>query len=155
MEIPLTQGKIALIDDEDWPLVAGFKWHARVKRDRRCAYAVSCRDGRRIHMHRVILDAPPCAEVDHVNGDGLDNRRKNLRLATRSENQWNKVLYKTNTSGYKGVFWDKNCSRFRAAIKVFGVRRYLGSFLTAADAARAYDAAARDLHGEFAGLNFP
>ncbi len=151
MEIPLTQGKVALIDDEDWPLVAGFKWYAH--RNRRTMYVEHC-DGRfNVKLHRLITSAAPGVEVDHRNGDGLDNRRSNLRVATRSQNRCNGIT-RMNKSGYKGVTV-RSSGRCHAVVTVQGRRLFLGSFSTPEDAARAYDAAARELHGEFARLNFP
>ena len=110
-------------------------------------------------MHRVVLQrvvGRPLTRddiVDHINHNGLDNRRPNLRLATRSQNAANLGPYANNTSGYKGV--DFNRGKWRARIREGGVRYFLGYFETAEDAARAYDTKAHELFGEFASLNFP
>lgn len=88
-EIPLTRGKVALVDDDDWPLVAEIKWHALVKKSVCYAQAKPARSGPSILMHRVILGAKRGQIVDHINGDGLDNRRRNLRLTTPSGNATN------------------------------------------------------------------
>jgi hypothetical protein len=105
-------------------------------------------------MHRLILD-PGTAEVDHINGDTLDNRRCNLRLATHAQNMCNNRMRSHNTSGYRGVFWYAERRKWGALIVARRKRKFLGLYADAVDAARAYDAAAIELHGEFASLNFP
>lgn len=111
------------------------------------------RDG--VGMHRVITSAPPGMEVDHINGNGLDNRRGNLRVCTKSGNQRNqRVQSRAKTSVFKGVSrWKKN-NRWAAFIKLGGRPTYLGSFKSEVDAALAYDAAARKHFGAFARTNF-
>jgi len=104
-------------------------------------------------MHRVIL--PDAEEVDHINGNGLDNRRANLRPATGIENRRNRRRSRKNTSGYAGVSWDKVNRKWYAYITADGRMRALGRFDTAEEAALARDRAALELHGEFARLNFP
>jgi hypothetical protein len=159
VEVPLTQGKVALIDDEDAERVIRYKWHARWDAKGRRYYAVRQTQRKRkpyaLSMHRFILNAPPDAQVDHINRDGLDNRRSNLRLATANQNHWNSGRQINYRTGFKGVYWSKKDKRFRAAIKRYGAVRGIGSFGTAIEAARVYDAAARLLFGEFARLNFP
>jgi hypothetical protein len=155
IEIPLTQGKVALIDDEDYELIAPYKWCAA---DVGGGYWYALRSASRAKggtrlMHRLILGITDRAtEVDHINGDGLDNRRGNLRPATRSENQRNSRLRSDNTSGYKGV---SLCGkRWQASIRLHGTLYNVGSFDNPYEAALAYDTKARELHGEFARLNF-
>jgi hypothetical protein len=106
-------------------------------------------------MHRQILGAPPGQQVDHINGDTLDNRRVNLRLATHGQNQHNRGKYRNNKSGYKGVSWDKAAGKWRAQIKFNNKKYNLGRYHDPIEAALAYDAAAIRLHGAFARLNFP
>jgi hypothetical protein len=106
-------------------------------------------------MHRVLLNAPASLHVDHVNGNGLDNQRSNIRLATPGENQHNGRLRKNNSSGFKGVSWVTRDKRWQVSIWLGGKQRALGRFQNLEDAARAYDNAARELFGEFARLNFP
>jgi hypothetical protein len=159
IEVPLTQGKVALIDDEDAERVLRYEWRAAWHAGARRYYVKrrTRRKGgpRHIWLHRFILDAPPGVEVDHINRDGLDNRRANLRFATPAENQWNSGRRIDNRTGFKGVYWNKRKKQFRAQIKRHGVQRCIGDFTTAIEAARAYDAAARLLFGEFARVNFP
>lgn len=115
------------------------------------------RDGKLCHeamARRILGVTDPAVTVDHINGDKLDNRRENLRIASGAENRCNKKLYSNNTSGFKGVEYRPDCrGRFRATIKRDGTLRYLGWFDTAEDAARAYNTAALEIHGEFARLN--
>lgn len=164
VEIPLTRGKVTIIDDEDWPLVSQYTWGAFTSSGRRkphwYATATTPRHegGKSIRLHRLLLNAPKGVQVDHIDGDGLNNRRANLRLCTHGQNQQNRKAV-VSKSGFKGVRrihkkpqWS---IRWLATIKKDGRDRHLGSFDTAEDAARAYDRAAIQLFGEFAGLNFP
>lgn len=148
--IPLTQGKIALVDDEDYERVSAFKWYAH--KNYRTFYALRhtpWKDGARqvIRMHSFIMGIP---YVDHVNCDGLDNRKKNLRSADSRQSSQNRRKELNSCSRFKGVSWDKK--HWRARIK--GTIS-LGNFDSEEAAARAYDEAAKKLFGEFARLNFP
>lgn len=115
-------------------------------------YAAIRPDVKLVLLHKLIVGYPI---VDHINQDKLDNRKCNLRSATNSQNQWNQSKPKNNTSGYKGVYWDKQRQKWRAQIKINGRRRFLGYFDDILDAARSYDKAALELFGDFAVLNFP
>jgi hypothetical protein len=156
-EIELTQGLKAIVDDADFEWASAIRWFPLYNGT--TTYAISgypvMRGGcvsRR--LHRLILEAPAGVHVDHENGDGLDNRRSNLRLATRSQNAHNMHRLPRNTSGFKGVSYQKTNRKWRAQIQC-GERTYhLGYHATPEEAARAYDAKARELFGEYARTNF-
>lgn len=165
-EIPLygklAAGRVARIDDGDFELVSQYRWRAYVIRRRNGSikgpYAITQiqrPDGGRttIRMHSLITGWPL---VDHVNCDGLDNRRENLRPATTAENARNaRKTAMPTASQFKGVHRNRDWGRWIASIRVNRKSVYLGAFHSEAEAARAYDAAARELFGEFARLNFP
>ena len=159
VEVPLTQGKVALIDDEDAERVLAYKWCARwdksCRRWRALRYASGKHKGRAAFLHRFIMNAPDGVQVDHINQDPLDNRRLNLRLATNSQNCCNKGRHIDNSTGFKGIWWNKRRSAFQAGIEHQGKKYHLGYFTEPEEAARAYDIAALMLHGEFARINFP
>lgn len=150
-EIRMPGGLVVVVDDVDFARVSAFKWHAH--RRKKLIYAMRrfwLPDGRKgaVLMHRFILGVPRDIEVDHRNGDGLDNCRSNLRPCSNIENGRNKRAF--GRLGLKGVY-EKPNGRFVAGI----LRIHLGTFDSAAEAARAYDAAAIIEFGEFAKLNFP
>lgn len=165
--VPLSMGAIALVDDDDFAMVSALTWFACKTRDSIYAYsALPC--GTKVSMSRLIMDAPRDKVVDHINGCTLDNRRENLRVCTHAENARNRRkgisrANKTAASGsiYKGVSYrpyegkrgttQKWCSYIMAGRD----KRYLGSFKSEEEAARAYDTAAKQMHGPFARLNFP
>lgn len=157
--ITLTQGYTALVDDEDVERVlACGSWHVSIETGGVYAVHTQRIPGTRktvsVRLHRFIMNAPDESDVDHINGDGLDNRRANLRLCTDSENQRNARKQKRQTaSRYKGVTWHKAVKRWQAQIQVAGRNQYLGVFHSEIDAARAYDAAARVVSSKFAKCN--
>ncbi len=155
-EIELTQGYVALVDDEDYERVSAHKWYAEVYRHNvYAARAVYTTNKRRktVKMHRFILGVIGSkVQVDHKDRNGLNNQRSNLRI-TIDQNQQNAGLRKDNTSGYKGVHWNKNRGRWQARIKFRSKHIGLGLFTDILDAARAYNKAALELFGEFALLN--
>jgi HNH endonuclease len=162
VEVPLTQGKVALIDDEDAPRILAYKWTLSHNPNRRRGiwYAVRYTHKKGsssrtvIQMHREIMNAPDGMEVDHKNGDGLDNRKSNLRIATRSQNLGN-CHKQPGRTGYRGVYWHRRNRMYHALIRHEGKRHSLGYYYDAEAAGRAYDYAAYQLRGEFASLNFP
>lgn len=152
-EIPLNLGLVALVDDEDYERLEHRPWYARRSDSHRENWYVQHTARKQIYyLHREVIGAPAGAVVDHINGNGLDNRRCNLRLCSLAENAANRDFPPSKT-GFRGVSGKHR--RFRAHISVDGRSRYLGSFPTAEEAARAFDRAARDRHGDFARLNFP
>ena len=150
-------GHAVLVDDADYDLVVGHRWHIRA--GGKNLYACASVNGTSVSMHRLVLGAAAGTVVDHIDGNGLNNRKANLRLCTRKQNFQNGRWRETRgrTSRFKGVWWIKRrCRRcWRAAITADMIRRNIGSFHTELEAAEAYDEAARRLHGEFARLNFP
>jgi hypothetical protein len=154
--VPLTQGFVAVVDDDDaW--VLDYSWRVTVDRSGHRYARRSIRTGHKVRdilMHREISKAAPGTMVDHKDGDGLNNRRSNLRLATDSQNQWNRKSKRAGTySRYKGVSWYKAYGTWMAEICKDGVRTYLGQFASEVEAAKAYDRAALEAFGEFAHVN--
>jgi hypothetical protein len=158
-KIYLDEGKWTILDPNDYYLYAGFKWCIGGCKDK--LYAVRGQingpDGLKIvRLHRLIMDAPEGLLVDHRNGDSFDNRRSNLRLATHSQNQYNRRKSKNTSSKFKGVYFRKNRGKWVAYINnVAGEKLWLGQFDAEIEAARVYDEAARKYRGEFASPNFP
>lgn len=153
-EIELTQGYVALVDDEDYDELSQWKWTLHTSG---CGHKAAYRreNGRSIMMHRQILDAPDGVEVDHIDRNPLNNTRANLRLATRKQNAANTGPKKVNRTGYKGVSLHKKTGLYVARIRENGRRICLGYRETPEEAAQLYDEAARRIHGPFAYLNFP
>ena len=151
--IPLTQGKVAIVDPDDFERLKQYKWHAT--KCGRSYYAVRSANGKSIKMHRQITNAPKGLVVDHIDHNGLDNRRANLRLCTKQQNNCNTRSFRHKTSKYKGVFKQKGLKKFRALTRCNRKSIHIGMFESEIDAAKAYDKKARELFGEFAYLNFP
>ena len=155
--IPLTHGKFALVDDEDFAMLNQWVWHVRGQKN--VLYAA--RSGRvsegekYFQMHEMLIERKAGMVIDHINGDGLDNRKSNLRLCTNQENTRNRGANKNNKIGYKGVSFLNKFQKYLAQISVRRRNYYLGLHEDPAEAARAYDAKARELFGDFAYLNFP
>lgn len=157
IEVELTQGQTALIDTQDLEKILAYKWCAHAEHnDCWYTYAAGPRGDKGrpvVRMHRIILNAPDGMQVDHRNGNGLDNRRANLRLATASQNLANSRKRRGCRHRYKGVSTQKNTRRWRACISANGCTIHLGYFDTEAEAAQAYNVAALHHFGEFARLN--
>lgn len=139
-EIPLTQGKVALVDDEDFEGLIHYKWYP-IKTLSNCYAArnIPKSKGKIIYMHRAILNPPSNMQIDHINGNGLDNRKENLRVVTNRENQQNlrDSPIRKYTSKYPGVS-KLSSGKFRALIQIKKVNKYLGQFENELDAANAY-----------------
>lgn len=153
-QIPLTQGKVAIVDDEDYEWLSRWKWYYfdegyAARNDRR-------EKGKRktILMHRVIMKTLKNMLVDHMNHDGLDNQKSNLRNCTHDRNLQNRLINKNNKSGYKGVCWHKCSKKWVASIRFNGKGIHIGCYPSREQSARAYDKAARELFGDFAKTNF-
>lgn len=158
-EIPLTHGKVALVDDADYEiLMAMGKWH--YKKDQgyaaKSVYLPPINGVRRqitLRMHRFIMNTPKGLETDHVDRNRLNNQRSNLRICTKSENQRNVSNRKDNTSGYKGINWNKQHRKWVVRIQVDNKRIFVGVFRDLDAAIHAYNANVLKYHGEFARLN--
>lgn len=152
--VTLTRGYEAVIDRRDISLVDGRNWSVLISGRRKAKYA--CRvvvtdvGQKMILLHRVIIGAQQGQEVDHIDGDGLNNQRSNLRICTRSENTRNTGRRADNKSGFKGVFFETRAGRWRSEIRTNGKARYLGYFDSPEEAHQAYVAAAAEDHGSFA-----
>lgn len=155
--VTLSKGYVAIIDASDVPIVDGKNWHASVKLrpdgSIRTVYARRQENKETRQkpqfLHRVIAGTPDGLETDHIDGDGLNNRRKNLRPATTSQNQHNRKVCLSNTSGVKGVWFGTKNRKWRAAININGRSKNLGYFTSKDEAAAAYASASRELHGDF------
>lgn len=153
-QIPLTQGKVALVSDHRYEYLMQWKWRAYKDKRRECWYALRNEPGKFTQMHRVIMDAPDGVLVDHRDGDGLNNVDENLRLSTKPQNHQNSSLYRNSSTGLKGVSLDKKTGKYKAYIQPNRTFVHLGRFDSAEEAGRAYDRAAIEIYGEFARTNF-
>lgn len=149
-KIKLTRGKYAIVDDEDFEWLNQWKWYCSGYE-----YVVRSETGvksnlrQNIFLHRILMNTPKGMETDHINGNKLDNRKSNLRICTRSQNEINKSLGINNTSGFKGVSWHKNRKKWQGKIQ----KKHLGYFDKKKNAIKTYNKTAKKLFGEFAYLN--
>ena len=149
VEIKLTQGKVALIDDVDINIVNQYQWSYDPK-----GYAMTNgKDRRTIRMHRLIMLIPEGMEIDHIDGNGLNNVRNNLRIVTHAENMLNRKLNTNNSSGYKAGTWKADPKKWAAQIQFDGKNHVLGYYEDKLDAAKAYNIAAIKYHNVHARLN--
>ena len=158
LRINLKGPHYTLVDYRDYKELSKYNW--RIKKCKHTSYVVrTCREEgttRQIYLHRAIMNFPKDLFIDHINRNGLDNRRANLRPATHKQNNWNtRRGFNQGSSKYKGVGWDKRAGKWRAILRSDGRYRNLGYFKNEIDAARAYDIAAKIHRGKFAALNFP
>lgn len=147
--IKTNKGEKIMVDDEDFAFLHLHTWHVQRRNGKPICVKTNVKTGNRykaIMMHRMILSAK---EIDHKDGDVMNNTRKNLRSCTRSQNMWNR---KSQNAGFKGV--TKRGNKFRAQIQYLGKKIMVGTFSVEEDAARAYDEYAKKLFGEFARCNF-
>ncbi len=145
-KIPLTQGKFALVDDEDFQFLSQWKW--AVQRDSKTKglfYAFRNRmrsegSACRIFMHRFLVEAPKEKVVDHIDGNGLNNQRKNLRLVSAAENSFNRMhLNSNNRSGFRGISWNSRYKKWRAQITENKVVHHFGYFVLKSEAKKILD----------------
>lgn len=151
-KIKLTKGKFTLVDNCDFKKLNQWKWYCTSHNYAARRIAVNKRKSKMLYMHRVILNIKDGFYVDHKNTNSLDNRRANLRICTKGQNQFNRTKSKTNTSGYKGVSKTRS-GKWRACISINDKTKYLGVFAFKKDAALAYNKAALEYHKEFVKLN--
>jgi hypothetical protein len=149
-EIKLSQGMVALVDDEDYDYLNQWKWCVTIGAG--TYYAVRKINNRLLRMHRLILNAPNNFQVDHIDHNGLNNQRSNIRLCNNSQNHMNRKPH--GNSKYLGVSFKKSRNKFEVGIKVMGKMKHLGYYDNENDAARIYDKVAKKYFGEFANLNF-
>lgn len=157
-EIPLSQGKTALVDDCNFEALSKIKWHA--KQHGKTFYAEAWQvnesgERKRVLMHRLILGVKDVKIlVDHADNNGLNNQGENIRVATRSQNAMNRSATAKSKSGIKGVSWSRNKNKWAAYITGGGKSRFIGYFDCKVDAGKAYDIKAKEYFGEFAWTNF-
>jgi len=151
--VPLTKGKVAIVDTSDYDWLSLHNWHVQSPSGRH--YAARRRHDKIITMHREIMLPLDGYVVDHIDGDGLNNRRSNLRICTRQQNYCNRAKAPGCSSQYKGVHRHVRTRKYHASIRCRGERTFLGAYDDEIDAARAYDCEAVERFGPYAWLNFP
>jgi hypothetical protein len=155
---PVNKGVFVLVDKSSVKYLSQWKWHL-TSNGRYAARTTYCKETKKrgsIEMHIQIMGKREGFQIDHINGNKMDNRRSNLRFCTHGQNTMNigkKYRNGFATSDYKGVSWTNDCNRWLSLIHFKKKRIYLGVYKNEHDAARAYNKAARELHGEFAILN--
>ncbi len=157
--VPLSRGQFARVDQRDYYVLSKFKWSILDQGEK--FYAIHnvwddyAQKYRGVLMHSFLMNPPDHLVVDHENGDGLDNRRANLRVVSQMQNVWNRKKYaKSSSSKFTGVSWDKKCKKWRVRIHHKNKQIEIGLFTDEIEAAKAYDRAAIKYRGQFARLNF-
>lgn len=158
-EVPLTRGYVAIVDDEDYEAVANYKWYALVSTRKDSSVLVYAARSATINghrrtllMHKMLFETSPGQEIDHIDCNGTNNTRANLRICTKAQNQYNQQQRK-GSSKYKGVYWNKPRKKWQAYIHIDGIAHFLGRFESEDDAANAYNVAASQNFGNFARIN--
>jgi len=147
--IPLTRGNIALIDKEDYDKVKDYGWYSNYNKNTQSFYAMTETDKKGIRMHRHLLNNPKGFDVDHIDHNTLNNRRRNLRLCTNSQNIMNSKIRSDNSTGFRGVSFNKKTKKYIARIMIDKKTITIGTYITALEASEAYNKVAKELHGEF------
>lgn len=160
-KIPLGRGKFALIDDDDYDRVSMHTWHMKSRLHLNYASSTKYLGGgrkkakyRMLQLHRFIMNPSKGMDVDHIDGNGLNNQKSNLRICTHQQNCMNTRKSRNTTSRYKGVSWDKESGKWKASIRFNNSLKNLGRYRTQKEAAKAYDKKAKELFGEYGNLNF-
>lgn len=154
-KIQLANNKgVALVDDEDYKWLNDYKWHLRDIKIMNAGTKIKI-DGKWFEkrMHHFLVDVPEGFEVDHIDRNGLNNQKSNLRVVTHSQNMMNRNSFKGSSSKYKGVCWHKQCKKWFAQIVLNKKHYYLGLYENEIDAAKAYNKRAKKLHGKYVNLN--
>ena len=154
-KIPLTKGKFALVDKEDYDVLNQWNWFLTSSGGKEYAARVLPRPvHKQILMHRQLLGVVGKTEIDHKNGNGLDNRKVNLRKVSSQQNKWNSFKHKDNKTGFRGVVFAPHAKKFAVFVKTKN-KRFFGYFKTAEEAAKKHDEVVKQEFGQFAKLNFP
>jgi hypothetical protein len=155
-EIRPNNSETIFVDDENYDRLSRYRWSVLKTKWGRYAFRRVQQNNiiKYFYMHRELTDAPPFKQVDHIDGNGLNNQRKNLRLCTNQENARNSCLRSNSTSGFKGVSWARHARAWRASLMVGGKINHIGYFKNKESAARAYDRKAGEIFKEFARPNF-
>ena len=155
-QIPLTKGRFALVDNNSFNYISKFKWYFGPDGYARRSQYIGLKNGnpivKTIRMHHLIVKKPDGFVIDHIDGDRLNNTRSNLRVATRSQNNMNRISL-NGSSKYKGVTWNKKSKKWQAQIWMNNKCKVLGQFLNEKEAAKVYNQTAVKYQGKFARLN--
>lgn len=154
-KINMTRGKSCVVDDDDYEKVSAYRWHSvRNKNGNWYGKRTTWPERKHMPMQNFIMGVAVGVQVDHINGNSLDNRKVNLRICTHQQNRCNGHKKPRSNTGFKGVYLRRG-NRYMSQIKAFGNSIYIGMFDNPVDAAHAYDSKAIEIFGEFASLNFP